>query len=136
VPEIVPMTDEEVLLAEAGVRRAIAQYAAHLDARDRDACLALFADDARFVAMGQEMTGHEDIAGWLVGLPDAPAGIHLTTNTVVTCDCPSAASARSDFALIKNGGAGWHVTVAGRYADRLIRHGGRWLFVSRIIEIL
>jgi ketosteroid isomerase-like protein len=130
------MTDMEMLFAEAGVRRTIAQYAAHLDARDLDACLALFADDARFVAMGQEMAGHGDIAGWLAGLPDAPAGIHLTTNTVIAVESPSTASARSDFALIKKDDAGWRVTIAGRYADRFVRKGGSWLFASRIIDIL
>lgn len=129
------MGELEKLAARDSIRHLIASYAAAVDGRDKEAALALFAQDARLNVMGQEIEGSDGVAGWIDSLFASPPGIHLTTNTVIQLTDASTASARSDVAFIKRDENGWKILVAGQYLDTLVNRDGNWLFQGRKIVL-
>lgn len=129
--------DNQLIGADLGVRRLIAQYAAHVDSRRLDEAVALFAPDASVVVNGETHEGRDAVRGWFEGLFQTPPGMHLTTNTVVDIDPaqPDRATAWSEVAYIRKLENGWSVMVAGRYEDVCQLSEGGWLFTNRTIEI-
>ena len=112
------MTIEQIG-ADIGVKRLLSLYATYVDSRQLDKALALFAPDALLVLNGEEKQGSSAIKAWIDTLANSPAGIHMTTNTVVTVDSarPDHAQARSDVGYIRKLADGWKVLAAGRYID-------------------
>lgn len=127
--------DDTLLRTEIGVLRTIASYPRLIDARELDACAALFADDAHLDMLGNVFQGIEAIRPWMETLRKSPPGIHLTTNSLVEHVAPGRAAAVSDVAFIRNGEAGWQIMFAGRYIDEFIDVGDRWLFTSRVFQM-
>lgn len=131
----VQMNETELLAIDAGVRRTIAAYARTVDGRDMAAAARLFTDDARIQVMGEEHVGIAQVRAWLEMLGKSPAGIHLTTNTLVQPRGATEAEAMSDVAFIKQVDGAWKIVVAGSYADRLRREADGWRFVERVITL-
>jgi hypothetical protein len=112
-----------------GVRAALAAYAHAVD-DDRPADVAaLFTEDGECLLPGTDVIrGRVALAAWFASVP--AAGRHLVLNTLVS-GTDEEAEARSDLVFVKPGEAGWGVALVGRYADRLRRVDGRWLFTRR-----
>ncbi len=124
------MTDIDTIAAEFAVRGLVARYAHVLDGRDRGGFLALFADDPVVTLNGTEYAGLPAIGGWYDLMAKGQPGIHMTTNTTVGI-AGAAATARSDFLLMRKTDDGWKTLFGGSYADRLEKRGGQWLFTRR-----
>jgi ketosteroid isomerase-like protein len=129
------MINEDMLHAEIGILRTIASYPRLIDARDLDACAALFVDNARLEMLGHVFRGIQAIRTWMETLRQSPPGIHLTTNSLIEHIAPGQAAAVSDVVFIRQGDAGWQIVFAGKYIDKFIEAGDRWLFASRIFEM-
>lgn len=127
--------DDTALRTEMGVLRTIAGYPRLIDARELDACAALFADDAHLEMMGQVFRGVEAIRTWMETLRQSQPGIHLTTNTLVERVAPGRAAATSDVAFIRHDESGWQIVFAGRYIDEFTDAGDRWLFTRRVFQM-
>jgi ketosteroid isomerase-like protein len=123
------------LRTEIGVLRTIASYSRLIDARELDACAALFADDAHLDMLGQIFRGIEAIRPWMETLRQSPSGIHRTTNSLVEYIAPGRAAAVSDVDFIRHGEAGWQLMFAGKYIDEFIEADDRWLFTSRVFQM-
>ena len=128
------MSDDVV--ADLGVRRALALYCQTCDDGRFDELASCFAADATMTALGQTVTGRQAIRDWIAAaMPPERRGKHLVANAVITCDGDSA-RAESDFFFLAPGQPGPVITIAGRYDDALVREGDRWVFTSRDITLM
>jgi hypothetical protein len=140
------MTLEE-MLAREGIRKTIHGYNAAGDARDGEAFVALFADDAvlEFGGFGPvpgfHSAGIDAIRARTTTWSEEPGKDpslslasfirHNLTTCRVVLNGPDSASARTYFIVLTDIG----MDHAGTYTDRLIRQGGDWLFAHRRIAL-
>jgi 3-phenylpropionate/cinnamic acid dioxygenase small subunit len=117
-----------------GVRRTIAQYCHLVDDARWDEWTQLFTADATFSVLGRTMKGHEELKTFISASLYPGAGKHVTVNTVIDVDGDEARSV-SDFVYVAPEGDGFKIMTAGRYTDRLVREGDRWLFAAREIVL-
>lgn len=117
-----------------GVRRTIAQYCHLVDDALWDDWAQLFTADATFSVMGKTMKGHDELKAFLSASLSPGAGKHVTINSVIDVDGDEARSV-SDFVYVAPEGEGFKIMTAGRYTDRFVREGERWLFASREIAL-
>ena len=135
------MDDMTLLLIERACERLVYRYARHLDAYDYDRFMELWADDATWNMLGNEMAGIDAIRAGLNARPSALLCRHLITNIIV--DVESADRASSHCYTLS-----FHVpdargqepgpleppTFLVEYRDRFVRHPSRgWLFARRDI---
>lgn len=126
------------LLAREGVREAIVRYAHLVDAGRFDELLALFTEDATLDAGERPVARGRGAIRALFVETGARLGAtqwrpfirHHLSNVDVEVEGPDTARARAYFlALTERGLDHW-----GRYQDRLVRVGGRWLFEHRRVR--
>jgi len=130
--------DPAELAARAGVQDTLARYCHLVDAGRLDELLLLFMEDAvleagdlppaRGRAAIREVfrgTGERLAAG-----AARPLIRHHLTSVVVDVEGPEAASAASYFLAVTERG----VDHWGRYRDRLVRQGDRWLIQHRRVR--
>jgi uncharacterized protein (TIGR02246 family) len=122
------MTDEEM------IRRKIAEYANMNDGQDVEGFAALFAADGRFVSSTSGVvSGHEAIKRFVQGTfaQKGPHGRaqHVYTNAVINVDGDTA-DAVVDCVEYRRVApdAPWHIHQIGKYHDRFVKQGERWLF--------
>ncbi|NEA41428.1 nuclear transport factor 2 family protein [Streptomyces sp. SID11385] len=124
------------------VSQLIARYAELVDAGDFAGVGALFTGDSVFRGSGRPAVGGAGVEAMLnatvIRYEDGtPRTQHVTTTSAVEVDEDGrGARARSavtvfqalpDFPL--------QAVAAGRYEDRLVRRGGRWLFAERRVRV-
>ena len=126
------------LLAREAIRDTIARYAAFVDRGQFDALVALFTEDATLEAGDlPPAAGRDGIRALLQGVGTRLAAAepqpyirHHVSSLVIDVETPSAARATSYFlAVTARGLDHW-----GRYRDRLVAVGDRWLFQHRRVR--
>ena len=117
------------------IRELLARYCFALDAERFEEMAALFTQDGVWETAFGTGTGRVGIVAQARAIATAPRPrrVHLTTNIVIDLDGDTA-TARSNWALIQNGPDGPVIGSGGRYADRLAKVDGRWLFRHRAID--
>jgi uncharacterized protein (TIGR02246 family) len=132
-------TDAETLgglLAEAAIRRTLAEYCQSCDDgrfADFGRC---FTEDAEFTVLGRRYRGRAAIEEWIAqAMPPERRGKHVTANSVVRRDGDRAV-VTSDYLFLVPDEKGPRITVAGRYDDELVRDGEQWLIARRAIGFL
>jgi 3-phenylpropionate/cinnamic acid dioxygenase small subunit len=121
------VTDEEA------IRRTIAQYCHLCDDGRFDEWADLYTDDATFSVMGSTYTGRADVQAFIEqGQPPERRGKHICFNSLIDVDGDEARVV-TDYIFNDKQRA---VTSAGRYHDRLVRHGDRWRFADRRIVFM
>jgi len=123
------------LTARESVRETIARYAHLVDRGRIEELLQLFAEDATLEA-GERPPAHGRDAirafflgtkGSLAAAATRPLIRHHVTNVLIELTDRETATASSYFlAITERGPDHW-----GRYQDRLVARGGRWLFHHR-----
>jgi ketosteroid isomerase-like protein len=118
------------LIAEAGIRRTLAEYCQMIDDGDFTALAGCFAPDAQLIAFGRTRDGRADVTALLakVMTPEA-RGKHLIGNVIVRLADGQQADVASDFAFIGRDGS----VQTGRYIDGFVAAGDRWLIARHEI---
>ena len=123
------------LTARELVRETIARYAHLVDRGRIDELVELFAEDGTLEAGDRPPAhGRDAIRAFFLGTQGRLASAaarplirHHVSNVLVEIVGPEAATAASYFlAITERGPDHW-----GRYQDRLVERGGRWLFQHR-----
>ena len=125
------------LVARERIRDTIARYAHLVDRGRIDELVALFTEDATLEAGdGPPVRGRDAIRAVFLGtgrrLASAAAPLirHHVSNVLIDVESPDAATASSYFlAITDHGPDHW-----GRYRDRLVPAGDRWLFQHRRVR--
>ena len=116
---------------EEEIRRTIAEFSQFTDAGNYDGWVGLFVEDGAYHMFGKSYVGRTALRAFIED--DQPAhrrGLHLTTDSVITCagDC---AKVRSNFIFVASGSAAPVIVAGGQYHDILVSRGERWLFQER-----
>ena len=131
------------LAARETIRDLVARYNASGDAGRFDETMALFAEEAVVeVTPGRTYSGLEEIRTLFTGAAktEAPKGDgaskkrfvrHYTATHQIDILGPEEARGRCYYAVLTESGLDhW-----GRYVDRYVHRGGRWLFLRRDISV-
>lgn len=123
---------------EREIRELLVRYAQRLDARDLAGYAALFAEQGSWSGGMGEAQGPAAIEAMLEkGFGATPAGyvntdnFHLMSNFVIEVDGDEATAQSRLTYFMRNAENRPAPALAGRYEDRLVREGGRWLFKAR-----
>ena len=132
------MDTTETLIHESAIRRLIAEYCHHYDDKRSAEFTALFTEDAEFTVFGKSRIGRQEIHDHIATQqPGAAPGQHVTYNQVIDIASDGqTARAWTDFLYLKQVDAGYAISTAGRYHDRLVRDPDRWRFKTRTIVFL
>ena len=124
------------LVARESIRDTEARYNHAGDSGRYDEMIACFTDDGVLAIVGgEEHRGHAALRSFFgsVGSSAAPGFTHLRhcmTNLLINIESPERASAQSYFQVITDIGLDhW-----GRYRDRLVPVGARWLLEHRSVK--
>ena len=130
IPEAITEVDDQ-----AEIQRVLAEYCHAADEFRFDDFEALFTSDAIVTALlaGKTYRGPAEIRAFLEKQPAEMRGLHVTVNPSVTVS-GNEARARADFFVLVTRGDSSVVGAWGRYRDRLVRRGDRWLFAERHVE--
>ena len=127
-----------VLEEKDAIHETIAEYCFHFDGGEFDKWVDLFTDDGVFDAgrMGVQK-GKDALRAFLknIRLTDgSPMVKHCVMNEVIKVN-GNEATAKSYIVLVRAKGEGALVNgLAGRYEDRLVKQGDRWLFKNRKVH--
>ena len=129
---------ENVLAEEAAIRETLRKYCFLLDDNRPDEFVQLFTEQAVFYAADLRYEGRAAIKKELAEKPREP-GKHLAFPALIELQSGTEALAWSDFLRVKvkpGDPSAWLITNIGRYHDRLVKVGPRWLFAERGVYIL
>jgi hypothetical protein len=123
------------LVARECIRDTVARYN-HAGDRGRfDAMVECFTPDGTLTIVGGDAHhGRDALRGFFAGVGDTAPGLthlrHCVTNLLIDVVDPQEAEASSYFQVITDIGLDhW-----GRYRDRLVPVGDRWLLVTRSVK--
>ncbi|MGH9111249.1 MAG: nuclear transport factor 2 family protein [Acidimicrobiales bacterium] len=122
---------------EAAIRRTLAAYCQFCDDGRFDEWGALFAEDASFRVLGRSHEGRAAIQAFIAAAqPPERRGKHVCANPLIDVDGDTARAVTDYIFLSRIDGGGLAVSNTGRYHDRLVRRGDRWLFAERSIVFM
>jgi hypothetical protein len=114
------------------IRQLTARYNRASDGADVEAWLSCFVEDGSFARKnGQKFQGHEELRGLLENFP--VKGRHITTD--FTIDIDEATARQACYLMFLDRERNFALNMFGTYDDRLIRSHGKWLFVSRLLDV-
>lgn len=133
--------DAREVAAREAIRHTIASYTAYADRGRFAEVAALFAADGVLEVVGiggARADGRDAVRAFLEGVGDDVRGgapppgrmQHHVASTWIDLETPDRASASSYFTVMTAAG----VDHWGRYRDRLVRVGDRWLFAHRRVD--
>ena len=118
---------------DSAVRRLIARYCHLVDDGDYDAAAGLFAEDARYVALGKSLDGRPAIKAMLVDQGDHST-LHQVSNVVVSNGSqPGTFHAVADLSVVAKVEGSWTPAFVGRYHDTFVGQGRDMRFSQRIL---
>jgi hypothetical protein len=127
------------LAAREAIRETVASYAHHADSGRFAEFAALFATDGALEVRGESpLNGRDAIRLYLEGVAldleaastGAPLIRHHVSNLTITVESPTAATGACYFlAVTEHGVDHW-----GRYRDRYVPEGDRWVFAHRFVR--
>ena len=118
------------------IRDTVARYNHAGDGGHYDDMIDCFTEGALLTVIGgDEYSGHAELRAFFGGVGDGgQAGFthlrHCVTNLLIDVESPNAATARSYFQVITDIG----IDHWGRYHDRLVPVGDRWLIAHRSVK--
>lgn len=113
------------------IRQLLYRYCFYMDRHQFSELSELFARDGEWIAPYARATGRDVIAAVLKrNVPDTPARMHFTMNSVISLD-GDRAEAESNYLVVLQDGDGLIPSVCGIYADVLTRAPGGWQFQRR-----
>ncbi len=126
------------LTARECIRETVASYAHFVDSGRFDEVIALFTPDGVLAVAGSDTArGHDGLRAFFTGVgrdlkdtSTVPMIRHNTSNLSIDVVSPTEATARCYFLAVTELG----VDHWGRYRDRLVPAGDRWLFVQREVR--
>jgi SnoaL-like domain len=126
------------LEAREAIRETIASYAHHADSGRFEELASLFAADGVLeVHGGATARGHDELRAFFSGVnadlrhtTSVPLIRHYTSNLSIDVVSPTEANARCYFLAVTETG----VDHWGRYRDRLVPDGERWVFAHRFVR--
>ena len=124
------------LIARESIRDTVARYNHAGDSGRYDDMIGCFtADGVLAVIGGEEHHGHEELHAFFGGVAAAARpGLtqlrHCVTNLLIDVESHEAASVRSYFEVITDIG----IDHWGRYRDRFVQLGDRWLLARRSVK--
>jgi hypothetical protein len=125
-----------------GLFDVVAAYCQAYDSRDREAFAAVFADEAVVRILGgpsggSTAVGHDAVLSSMTARwPGAPASMHLTGNLRFFRDPPGVRGTSDYLFVVKQPDGSLTLRSAGRYLDRFVRSGDRWVIAERVITAL
>jgi 3-phenylpropionate/cinnamic acid dioxygenase small subunit len=120
----------EPLSADDQIRRTFAEFCQYLDDRRFEDWANLFTEDAVFNRLTTRAAILSMIQGAeLASEPDLSRK-HVITNSIIDVDGDEA-HAKSDLVMYDRHGDGPWTIRMGKYDDRLVRQGDRWLLANR-----
>lgn len=131
--------DSWELIAREAIRETLARYAHCADQGNFAAMVELFAGDGRLEIDGRPMLeGRAAIEAFLMQTKTARAAAsanpyirhHVSSVAIDIVDARSASASSYFLAITERGLDHW-----GRYRDRLVQVGDRWLFAHRRVRI-
>src|SRR5262249_54497723 len=119
------------------IARTLALYAHFLDDHDSENWSKLFVADAKFVLGGAECTGRgaikELVESQWANHPERRI-VHFCTTSVVRAESTTATAETEVSEYEPTTDGAWQSRGHGRYYDRLVRSGDRWLIQERRIK--
>jgi ketosteroid isomerase-like protein len=117
--------------AEADIRRLIARYCDAVNRHDGGAWANTWATDGRWLFLGQEHVGRDDIlAFWQSVMAQLDYAIMLANSALLEIAGATASGRWYTHEILRTRGEGGRVIV-GIYDDTYSRIGGSWLIQSR-----
>ena len=121
------------------IQRVLVDYAVHLDARDFDAYLELFAEDGAWQIGDTVRRGRAEIRAMLEGMYDEveiePFGyerFRLVANMEVDVDGDRAVARSRHLSVMRGERGNPQPVLSGLYEDELIRENGEWKILRRV----
>jgi SnoaL-like domain len=125
---------------EKEIRELLVEYGRRLDARDYRGYAKLFAQEGEWLGGMGRAKGPAEIESMLVkGLGPVASGyrnhsdFHILTNFQITVDGDRATAYSRVLFLVKSAENVPAPSRGGHYEDELIREGGRWRFLRRVV---
>ena len=119
------------------IHKTLALYAQLLDDHDADSWSKLFASDAIFSLASGSATGREAIKDMIQTMwarnPERRI-VHFCTTSAIRVDGETATAQTEISEYEPAGEAAWQCRGHGRYHDRLVRSGARWLIQERRVQ--
>lgn len=117
------------------IRRTFAQFCQFLDDRRFEDWAGLFTEDGVF----NQLHGRAAILTMIEGAelasdPDLSRK-HVITNAIIDVDGDEAHSVSDLVMYDRHGDGSWTVQI-GKYEDRLVRRGDRWLLADRQLHLI
>lgn len=120
-------------------------YARHVDFKEYDQFVQLFAQDGELNVTGKPVRGREKIARSLAFRPDGLRSRHILTNIHINVIDENNAEGLSYLTLYRHTGEGLEADdpgprtipgpwAVGHYADRFVRTDEGWRFASRVLH--
>ena len=119
------------------IREVLAEYCYALDNYRFAEMAGLFTEDGTWDTAFGKATGHKAIAdlaaSFTKDMAEPPRRVHYVTNILIRLNGDTA-EVRSNWIMILNGANGPALSSGGEYADKMVRHGGNWMFAYRKID--
>ncbi len=126
-----------VLEEKDAIRELMARYCFHFDNGEFDQWLSLFTADAVFdLGTRGRFQGREALRSFLRVIPlsnGVPMMKHCVLNVIITVSGLHA-TAESYVIVLRGGGHGLALSIAGRYQDQLSKVDGEWRFAQRKVH--
>ena len=120
-------------MAEAEIRRTLAEYCQLLDDGRFDEWVQLFTDDVVFGVMGGVHRGRDEVRGFIEpNQQEEMRGRHLISEPLIRIDGDTA-DVTTDYVFVTKQ---LQVLSSGRYHDTLRADGDRWRIATREIVFL
>jgi hypothetical protein len=114
------------------IRQLTARYNRASDEANVEAWLSCFVEDGSFARKnGPRYQGHGELRGLLENFP--VKGRHITTDFMIEVD--GDAAQQSCYLMFLDRERNFALNMFGTYDDKLIRSDGKWLFVSRLLDV-
>jgi SnoaL-like domain len=115
------------------IRDVLYRYCQYADAADTEGWLSLYVDDGSLdMGMGGAPFVGKPALREFASARRPGTGLHLSANQMISVDGDDATV--ESYVVVLEGPEDPRVRLAGRYADRLKRVQGSWLFVSRRLD--
>jgi hypothetical protein len=139
------MDDETRRIIEDECTKLSIAYARHVDFKEYDQFVGLFAQDGELNTTGKAVKGREKITKAMALRPEGLRSRHVLTNIYIKVIDEDHAEGLSYLSLYRHTGEGLDVNdqspriisgpfAIGHYADRFVRTGEGWRFASRVLH--
>jgi 3-phenylpropionate/cinnamic acid dioxygenase small subunit len=117
------------------IRQTFAQFCQFLDDRRFEDWAGLFTEDGVFNQLKGRAAIFNMISQAELASEPSLSRKHVITNAIIDVDGDEARSVSDLVMYDRRGDSAWTVKI-GKYQDRLVRHGDRWLLADRQLHMI